>query len=370
MNENIKRMMFLFEYNSNKNRKKIQENIDNLFESKQTENNAIAILKQKNIDERSIKDILYKFKEFDKSKNQILLPVMATIYNEIGDSDPHHMEKIKNIINSVVGLINQNKIRTIQSTKEKPYEVNGKSFNNFLRFSEYVHTLEGDDAVKTYKAQIATQVHTDEKPLFENDKVLIYDGNDVGKCIKYGSGDLTGRAYNFCIGNPSPSANQWQNYRDSQGSTFYYVVDKTREMDDPLHIVVVDHTANGFLLTDANNSTGNIAEFGSNSDAYLRYLKSLGVNTDIFENIPQSDEERARNKKLGTKNPDLEWFKALEYDEQLNYIGRGHQLSDEQFNYLWRYYDSSERAFSLLLRYVDTGVALPKEQFEILVGDE
>ena len=209
-------------------------------------------------------------------------------------------------------------------------------------------------------------LETDEPPIFEGNGIKVYDGNDVGKCIKYSTGGLTGKHYGFCIGQPANT--MWQSYRDSKTSTFYYIIDQNRELSDPLHIIVLDYTQHGIELTDANNSTGNIAEYGSDVNSYLKYLTSKGVPTNIFVNKKKTPDEEAEQSKLGSGNSDLGWFKKLSYEEKSKYVGRGHLLSDEQFNYLWDF-KNDKGGHHLLHQYVDTGQAIPESQFNVLVSD-
>jgi hypothetical protein len=375
MNDKLKRLLYLTEYNTRTNKTVLKENVEKLFESKKTEAEALNILKQNmpHANETQLNSLLNQFKQMDVvSKNQTLLPVIATMYDEEQD-----INRLKHTVNTINNLMQENKIRTIFVNRDGKFEIDNKTFDNYLRLTEFIHSLEGmDRGLDKYKKDM-TLVNTDEKPIFENEHISIYDGNDVGKCISYGSGGLTGRQYDFCIGLQSPTANMWQTYRSDYISTFYYVLDKTRDINDPLHMVVVDHQQNGFLLTDATNNTGTIAEYGSNFDAYFDYLKTKGVDTDkIFQHKPVTDEEKRINALIGKQNPSLDWFKNLDPDPlenfklQMNYIGRGHRLSDEQFKYLWSLYETTKGAFALLMKYVDTGLALPENQFNILVGKE
>ncbi|MFW6246717.1 MAG: hypothetical protein ACOC22_00880 [bacterium] len=377
MNEKLKRLLYLTEYHNKANKRSIQENVERLFESKKTEAEAFNILKRNmpRADEVELNSLLNQFKQMDVvSKNQILLPIIATMYAE--EQDIH---RLKRTVDSINNLMRENKIRTIFVNNDGKYEIDGKTYDNYLRLTEYIHSLEGmDKGLDRYEKDMAITTTTDEKPLFENDNIAIYDGNDIGKCISYGKGDLTGRTYKFCIGDPDPSRSMWQTYRDNDVSTFYYVLDKTRDLNDPLHMVVVDHQQyDNFLLTDATNNTGSIAEYGSDFDAYFNYLKTKGVDVDkVFKHKPITDEERRINALIGQQNPSLEWFRNLDPDPlenfklQMNYIGRGHRLSDEQFKYLWGLYETTKGAFALLMKYVDLGLPLPKKQFNILVGKE
>ncbi len=372
MNKELEKMMLLVEYDS-------KYGLEKLYESRKTETEALNILSKNN---PSVSNDVHavsveEFKKIDKTKNQILLPIIAQMYIELDNEDHNQrMNKIKSIVNSINNLINKNKITKIQTTKETPYIINNKPLKNFASLSNYVHGIESlDRGVTQYKDRYVN-VETNEKPIFPDPQkghktdtgIEVYDGNDMGRCIKYTMGGLTGRSYNFCIGQPSPATNLWKQHRDIQSGTFYYVIDKTRSLNDPLHIVVVNHTEDGYELTDANNITGNIAEF-EDSDAYMNYLEGKGVPiNEIFKNIPKTPEEEERFKRFSKTNPNLDWFKELSFDDKLTYIGYANELTDEQFNYLWELKNISDGAFTLMTRYIDTGKPLPENQFDVLVG--
>lgn len=373
MNKQLKKMMLLVEYDS-------RSGLEKLHESKKTEAEAINILNNNNPSVN--KDVhavtVEEFKKIDKTKNQILLPIIAKMYLELQNEDEtRKMDKIKTIVDSIVKLIDNNKIQKVETTKQTPYIINDKPLRDFTTLSNYIHGIESlDKGVTQYKDEYIN-VETDDKPIFPDPQkghktdtgIEIYDGNDMGRCIKYTMGGLTGRSYNFCIGQPNPASNLWKQYRDTKSGTFYYVIDKTRSPNDPLHIVVVNHQEDGYELTDANNTTGNIAEFGNDSEAYLDYLEGRGVPVnEIFEHIPKTPEEEKRYQKFSNTNPDLGWFKDLSFDDKLTYVGYGNELSNEQFNYLWDLKDVSDGAFTLITRYVDSGRPLPDDQFKVLVG--
>jgi hypothetical protein len=355
--EELKRLLFLSEYkNSTENKELIKENIDSLLESKQTEQQAMSLLTKGGA--QNPESLINQFKQFDKSKNQVLLPTIAGAYLE-----HNNINDLRALFKTVSDFVNSNKIPPPQKT-DQGYVIKDKTFKNYLKFAEYIHGLEGmSSGLSKWKGEIQTDV--DEPPIWEGNGVKIYDGNDVGKCIKYTQGGATGKRYGFCIGQPANT--MWQSYRDQKGSTFHYVVDSNRDLNDPLHIVVVDATKYGIELTDANNITGNVAEFGRDANAYLEYLKKKGAPVDkIFVNKPKTPEEEAETAKLGSRNTDLNWFKDLSFEEKSKYIGRGHLLSDEQFDYLWQF-KNDKGGFHLLKQYVSTGQALPEEQFKTLV---
>jgi hypothetical protein len=230
-------------------------------------------------------------------------------------------------------LLNRNLIKPISIDKSSGYKLKiaDKTFDNFISFSEYVHGKKPADKpnIKTDDEMSVTK----EAPIWEKNGISIYDVPDFETAIRYAQGSLTGRRYSFCIGDPAQR--QYQTYRDDKTSTFYFIVDKNKDMSDPLHIVVYDNNDNGIELTDADNKTGNIAEYGSNTTKYQKYLKSKGVPYEqILVNRPKTQKEIEEEKLLGSQNEDLNWFIALPVEMKSKYIGRRYMLTNEQFDYL------------------------------------
>jgi hypothetical protein len=364
MDKHIKNLLYLSEYKiSNTDKKVLKEEIENLAESKQTEQQAINYLvKNTNYprSEQEATSLVSQFKEFDTSQNQKNLPIIAAAAIE-----HPNMNDLASVFRIVGDFMNQGKLKPVQYTKNG-YVIGDKTFKDWLKFSEYIHGLEHmSSGKKDLEGKI--NLETSEKPIWSGNGISIYDGNDVGRCIKYTTGGLTGQRYGFCIGQPANT--MWQSYRDQKGSTFYYITDENRELNDPLHIIVLDHTQHGIELTDANNTTGTIAEYGTDVNGYVEYLKSKGAPVDKLINLPKTPEEEAETAKLGSSNEDLNWFKDLSYEEKSKYIGRGHLLGDEQFKYLWQY-KNDKGGYKLLHQYLDTGQAIPEPQFNILIGSE
>ena len=312
----------------------LRNRLNILLESKATEAQAINILKKSGIE--SPENILSNLIKIDKSKNQVNLPAMAYLISK-GNAEINDLESV---FNEYIELVNKKRVKPLQTTK-KGLVIGNKVFTDFIRFAEFIHGETSKHSEKPKSASVEDEFEAEDKPIWSGNNIDIYDGNDVGKCIKYTGGQLTGRSYGFCIGQPGNT--MFQSYRDSKISTFYFIVDRNKfkkeenggvNLDDPLHVVVLDNTKYGVELTDANNTTGNIAEFGSDSEGYLNYLKSKGVPVDKLVNKPKTPEEEEEQKVLGRPHGDLEWFKKLSYDYKSKYIGRGHILTDAQFDYL------------------------------------
>ena len=316
---------------------KLFEIYNSLLESKATEMQGLSILRKAGIE--NPENVIQQFVSGDKSNNQKYIPIMSFIYST-GYQDT---KNIIDILNEYNALEIKKRIKPIQLTKAG-IVIGDKQFNDFIRFSEFIH---GETNKYTEKSKDGSNVGNDfkaeKKPIWSGNNIDIYDGDNVGKCISYTQGALTGRGYGFCIGQPGNT--MYKSYRDNKASSFYFIIDKNHfktendgsvNLNDPLHIVVFDNTTNGIELTDANNSTGNIAEYGNDVNKYVQYLSSMGVPVDKLVNKPKTDQEEIEDKLLGRPNNSLEWFMKLPIEYKSAYIGRGHILTNDQFDYLMR----------------------------------
>jgi predicted transcriptional regulator len=325
-----------------------------ILESKNSELQSKNILSRLNLDSNTINEIIENLKKIDTSQNQKNLPAMAYFAANQGTII---YEDLASAFNKYNDLLSKNRISPIELGKDG-VRIEGHNCDNVNCFDWKLNEIYNSHPSEEDSMEIEVP---DEDPIFSNEYVDIYDGNDVGQCIKYTTGfGLTDKNYQFCIG--QKRNNRHQSYRDLYTSTFYYILDKTKDLNDPLHLVVYDYSRNGVNLTDENNTTGTIAEFGNDVHAYQKYLDSLGVPVErLLVHRPYSDEEEYEVLKLQRKNKDLEWFKSLSYKEKKRYIGRGHELSDEQFNFLIQY-----KSKELLQDYADAEVVMNTGQLERL----
>jgi hypothetical protein len=304
-----------------------------LNESKKTEADAIRILSGvENAD-----TIVKQFAQGDQSKDQKNIGLMAFIYKNFNYTD---IRNIVEIMNDYDELVTKKRVKPIQIIKGA-ITIGDKQFNDFIRFSEYIHGEKNKYGAPKKGSNVDADFIANKKPMWSGNDIDIYEGDEVGKCIAYTMGGLTGRGYSFCIGQPGNT--MYQSYRDTKASSFYFIVDKNHfntnedgsvNLDDPLHIVVFDNTQHGLELTDANNTTGTIAQYGNDSSKYVEYLKSKGVPVENMINKPKTDQENQEDELLGRQNKSLEWFVKLPIELKSKYIGRGHQLTNEQFDYL------------------------------------
>jgi hypothetical protein len=333
-------------------RRRLQELAGIVTESKNSEAQGLAMLSKSGVSDAE--EIISKFAALDKSKNQKNIPMMAFLYGK----GSQNIEDISRVVNEYSELEDKKRIKPAQLTKDS-IKIGDNEFREFLKFAEHIHGVMSAKASKTSQ-NVAGDFKSEKKPMWSGNNIDIFEGNSVSKCLAYTQGGLTGRAYTFCIG--QPGSGMYKSYRDSKDSSFYFIIDRNRfkenedgsaNLDDPLHIVVFDQTKYGIELTDADNNTGNIAEYGTEPEKYVDYLKSKGVPVEKLVNKPKTDQERYEDQLLEKRNENLEWFKNLDNpyspdyrkpvlepgDSEQNYyksayIGRGHVLTNDQFDYL------------------------------------
>jgi hypothetical protein len=338
-----------------------------LFESKQTEDDGKRILKTKGVSDSDIENIINDFKNGDTSQNQKNIPIMCFFYGE-GNN-----QLIINEINNFNDLIIKQKInlksynsneltviykeRTVVNNEVKEENVE-KTFtpNNWIEFTELIHGLSQTLTSKKYNVSFKKEEVTNLPIFLEGDNIKIYEARGKNDCIKY-THALTNKTYRFCIGNPSPVSNMYNTYRTRDGAKFYFILDLDRmdEKNDPLHMVVLQTNtipSRHIILTDENNTSGFIAEYGKDVDAYLKYLESKGIDTDKFEFVELTEAEKYTNKLVRNQISDIDTLLSLDNPNNPNYrvpeteiesdkenyylrqyIDQGHQLTDEQFNF-------------------------------------
>ncbi len=319
---------------------KLLETFNQILESATTERDGLKILTDNGID--GSENIIKQMADGDNSNNQKNIPAMAFLYSKGNAS----LENIIKVMNEYNALEIDNRVKPIQLTKTE-INIGNNKFKNFVEFANFVHGQQNlkDDNSSDYfisKTNVEANFKSEKKPFLTGDGIDVYEGDTIGNCIEYTQGGLTGKPYSFCIGGLG-SNNLFKSYRDTSTSTFYFIVDKnhfktnedgTVNLDDPLHMVVFDRAIDGVKLTDANNTTGRIAEYGKDVNAYVEYLKSKGIQVEKMVNKPKTEQEKYEDKLLGQKNDSLEWFMKLPMKYKSAYIGRGHQLTNDQFDYL------------------------------------
>ena len=311
-----------------------------IFETKKTEEEGLKVLQKRGFETpQLILDTIKKMSKDSLGDNEKNMVAMCVLWADINNIETI----ISTTFKEYSDLVKTNKIKPLAVSGNKvKIDNNGFDEGEIIKFQEFIHA----NKPKVISGEKGTiNFNTKETPIWEGNNIEIYDGNSdekeegKDKCIRYTGanvqpGTLTGKKYSFCIGYFVPN-NMWQSYRDTKDSTFYFIVDKNKDFSDPLHMVVYDNTKYGVELTDENNNTGRIAEYGTNVEDYVKYLKSKGVPVDtLLVHKTKTQKEIEDEKILGRKNENLEWFQKLPIEYRSRYVGRGHGLADEQFDWL------------------------------------
>ena len=232
-------------------------------------------------------------------------------------------------------------------------------FENYLDFTEQVHAKAGKAEYE--KRNISTEddkqtegVQYDKEDLIaDTDDVLILKGSDERKCVKYG------RKYSFCISRPG-GGNMYGNYRIAKASTFYFIFFKKTPPSDPKHIMVLDHTKDGWEWTFADNSTKKIP---NGWKEVVQLFPVLAQYEKHFVNKPLTKDEKAYHEKLSkfADEPTSDNFKTLSYKEKADVLKFGMKIEEDIFNSLDK---------DLRNEYVAVGPPISKKQFEGLSDSE
>lgn len=291
------------------------------------------------------------FSEVNKiSKMPKLQPMVAYFLNQnVPPQAIHHCVK------KIEFLISKNVSLDIWATK-KNVKFFGVIYTNWQDFSTAVDRiympLHEKDLLNKQKLEQKLEQKDNSGPLINKENsIIVIPIYNVSEAVKYGTGTP------WCISRPGNT--MYQSYRLRNNSTFYFVFDNTRQ--DALSRVAVDVAGTGVHLTDLNNRTGTIFEFGKDWQAYFKYLQDHGIDTSQFKNRPSTPEEAEEDRLLSRPINSLEDFINTPADFKLKYIGYGNRLTNEQLQYL-----IDNKITRLLEQYVSTGLSLLPEQEEMI----
>jgi hypothetical protein len=292
--------------------------------------------------------------------------IIAKIYNhfreeyENSPNDLYILDDIKEKLLKLdeINFFDQNiiELNTDKNTNKKTVNFLGKVCESLTDLAEAVDPVYDEVMYKKEYKQEKKKQQSLQALEFIAGEVQVYPCNDVNDTIRFGRGTT------WCISQPGTGIKAYNSYRLNHQSTFYYVQDGTRT--DNLKRVMVDMQANGVVkLTDFGNTTGTIAEFGTDWQAYFDYLKEeKEVDISQFVNKPLTEEEKKEINTLSERNTDYEWFKKLSSDYKSKYIGMGHLLSDDQLRYILK----SSLKDILIREYLNTGTCITESQKNML----
>ena len=270
---------------------KVQGQLSNiLLNEGRNEEEALRILKSSGIE--NYEEIYKYIKNIDKSKNNKLLPVIASLY-------VYNPNDTDEIVKTFLKIFKEPSIPEIElsgkSIKIRNNTFDVTDFNQFKDFIEHYFYKETQEEEQETKKLVSAEANIK----FENDKYILYEAPSAQVCIKLFGRDNDNRKYvsrNFCIGAGSlDSPGSWyHSHRDPGGSwrvTFYVIVDKEKfknfqenDVDDSSLINVIGVRKNSstdeieYFTWDRNNrGDGKYVEGFDNVEQYINKLVDDGV---------------------------------------------------------------------------------------------
>lgn len=202
--------------------------------------------------------------------------------------------------------------------KKDPFQ-----YSNFEELEQAVDKIKGDKPRD--RSNIKIDVQKDDI-VAEDDNVVIYKGDSQDKCILYGQG------YTFCISRRA-AGNMYSHYRGNKESTFYFIYFKKKPKEDNDHIMVLDHTRDGYEWTFANNNTQKVT---GGWDEIVSKYKELAPFKDILVNKKLDNVEREEIKAINDfiNNPSIKKFTKMDFNMRSRVLKMRVNLSDDIFKIL------------------------------------
>ena len=225
--------------------------------------------------------------------------------------------------------------------KKDPFQ-----YANFEELEQAVDKVKGDKPRD--RSNIKIDVQKDDI-VAEDDNVVIYRGDSQDKCILYGQG------YTFCISRRG-SGNMYSSYRGGKESTFYFIFFKKKPKEDNDHIMVLDHTRNGYEWTFANNNTQKV---NGGWDEIVSKYRELAPFKDVLVNKKLDNVEKKEMKTINDfiNNPSVKEFTKMDFNMRSRVLKMSINLSDDMFKILSK---------DLINEFLSTGPNLTQFQISSL----
>jgi hypothetical protein len=236
-------------------------------------------------------------------------------------------------------------------------------FNQLETFVDYVSgQVQGVATTGTH----FTDIKVDGKPLGQKNGLEIYYAKDKHACIAYKGN----KPYSWCVAR-SDAGNMYNTYRYKHHEpTFYFVkdVEATKkefehpfegEFKNPWHFFVIQRTADGYIVTSANNDGDKEMTW----DEIVKVQPKLKGMEEYFKHVPLTPQERERYEKFINGMDDAQ-FAKLSYEDKEAYldIAIGHtNLTAAQFNSLPE---------PLKNKFIGFGMGLDDDQYELVKKDK
>lgn len=263
-----------------------------------------------------------------------------------------------------------NNIKTLKNNAQ-PFTLKNieKSFIDIINNNKWIKDAENSLSTGSdiYKPQ-------DKDIQYEDENIIIMDGNARAKCVMYGKGE------SWCIS--QTVQNMFNTYRVTNGATIYFILQKNEEKPEN-KIVILNYNGQYSIAdqTNSGNRTGG-SENEMNWSGIERELPNLKGKEKYFKYLPITDEEKNYHKKVQSKyngNDIINYVRENSENLYLNnsmvtpldfftdylLVGANGKLSDEQFNDVWENRNDKE-VEQMLFKYLSTGLPLNEYQFRII----
>jgi hypothetical protein len=211
------------------------------------------------------------------------------------------------------------------------------SYKNFYDFAEFIHNEEAKNAKKEEKQNVAVGYD----PIFENEEIVIWDIDNVGKSVNIGhsvSRKIGGTQITWCISTPLNSGvtNYFSSYRQgkvgsSQPLSFYFVWSKKmgqQDRSDYSFSAVAIRKDGEFEITPRPNGTSQ-----KDWEEIVKLIPALKDLKNVFVYKPLTDQEVKRMRLFDTlgRSFNEEAFLALDDKDQYEYISYGQDIPVNSF---------------------------------------
>ncbi len=260
----------------------------------------------------------------------------------------------------------------ISIPKEKRLDIS--AYKDFHDLEVLVDYVSGRRKVVSGLSQ--NDIDVDAKPIYEDNRYVVYYADNPKACIKY-KGNIP---YGWCVSR-SDSSNMFYTYRlKNYQPAFYFVKDKLatkkefdywsenkfeNEFKDKYHFFVVQVMVNA-NVNDVDSEQYIVTSANNDGDVSMSWRQIMQLNDGIdkireyLQPKPLSKEQTDKIIKYGRGLTDKE-FEKLTYEDKRDYLdiypGMGKKLSDYQFYVL---------PDDLMNLYVSFGLGLSYKQFEII----
>jgi hypothetical protein len=209
---------------------------------------------------------------------------------------------------------------------------------------------------------------------YEDENIVILDGNARAKCVFYGKGET------WCIS--QTDQNLFNTYRITNGATIYFVLQKNEK--HPEHKIVILNYDGQYSIADQTNKDNRTGDSDNAMDwtRIEQELPNLRGKEKFFKYLEVSNEEKNYHTKVSqyytgddiikyvTDNSENlilnnSMVTPLDFFTDYLMVAASGKLTDGQFNNLWNN-KSDKEIEQMLFKYLSTGVPLNEYQFRII----